>query len=143
MQLYKIHLHENHNATSEQVIDGYLASFPNTLGLYTRKEALKKAIMFGGTIEKHGKNYTTNNLSMIQLSKKEISKAVLNELYCRESHKDTECDENIYQGDVFMAILNECEGKFPNALNENPSQLMDELETLNTICANFDYVMIV
>lgn len=141
MQLYKVKLNEGHTAEPNQVINGYLASFPDELGIYTRGEALKKAIAFNGKIEKHGKNYTVNDSKIIQLAKQELSSAVLRELEGRELYKDTSStfNEPIYFGDVFAAILGEITETIRST---NTPEVQDELIILNNICAKYEYVMI-
>lgn len=141
MQLYKVKLKEDHTANPDQNINGYLALFPNDIGIYSRGEALKKAIMFGGKIEKHGKNYTINECKIIQLAKKELSPAVLRELKEREVYTDPsdETDEPIYYGDVFAGILGEHSEQTLLSFNQD---VIDELIVLDNICANYEYVMI-
>ena len=87
MQLYKVKLNEGHTAKPDQNIDGYLSE-GGMMCLYTRGEALKKAIAFGGKIEQHGKSYTVNDLKVIQLAKQELSYAVQRELDGREVYVD-------------------------------------------------------
>ena len=142
MQLYKIKLNEGHTAEPDQVINGYLASFPDELGIYTRGEALKKAKMFGGKIEKHGKNYTIHECKIIQLAKQELSPAVRNELRDREVYVDTvdDMNESIYYGDVFATILGEVTETVRTA---NTPEVINELLVLDNICAKYQYVMIV
>lgn len=141
MQYYKVKLNEGHTANPDQIINGYLALFPNEIGIYSRREALKKAIMFGGKIEKHGKNYTINECKIIQLAKKELSPAVLRELKEREVYTDPsdETDEPIYYGDVFAGILGEHSEQTLLSFNQD---VIDELIVLDNICANYEYVMI-
>jgi len=141
MQLYKVKLNEGHTAKSDQVINGYLASFPNELGIYTRGEALKKAKMFGGKIEKYGKNYTISKDSIINLSKKELSPAVQRELNGRELYEDTSStfNEPIFFGDVFAAILGDITETVRTA---NTPEVIDELLVLDNICASYEYVKV-
>jgi len=141
MQLYKVKLVAGHTAKPDQIINGYLASFPDELGIYTRGEAIKKAKMFGGKIEKHGKNYTVNDSKIIQLAKQELSSAVLRELEGRELYEDTSStfNEPIYFGNVFAAILGEITETIRSA---NTPELHDELTILDNICAKYEYVMI-
>lgn len=141
MQLYKVKLNESHSAESNQVINGYLASFPNELGIYSRGEALKKAKMFGGKIEKHGKNYTITEDSIINLSKEELSPAVMKELEDREVYVDSDDDINepIYYGDIFATILGEITETVRTA---NTPEVIDELLVLDNICARYEYVRV-
>ena len=140
MQLYKVKLNEGHKAQPDQVTNGYLG-YAGDLELYTRGEALKKAIAFGGKIEKHGKNYTVNEVNIIQLAKEELSPAVRNELRDREVYVDTVDDMNepIYYGDVFATILGEVTETVRTA---NTPEVIDELLVLDNICAKYGYVMV-
>ena len=140
MQLYKVKLNEGHKAQPDQVTNGYLG-YAGDLELYTRGEALKKAIAFGGKIEKHGKNYTVNEVNIIQLAKEELSPAVRNELRDREVYVDTVDDMNepIYYGDVFATILGEVTETVRTA---NTPEVIDELLVLDNICAKYQYVMV-
>jgi transposase-like protein len=108
MQLYKIKLLKGHNARRGEILNGYLGTTDGVC-LYTRGEAIKKARMFGGKIEPHGKNYTAVTSQVISLSRKEISTEVLAELHGREIYKDTDIslNESLYLADVFDAILGE------------------------------------
>lgn len=143
MQLYKVKLNEGHTAEPNQVINGYLASFPDELGIYTRGEALKKAIAFGGKIEKHGRNYSTMESKFLNLDGDELSPAVKRELKNREVYVDTVDDlrEPIYYGDVFATILGE-ETEKEKILQRHAASLIDELIVLDNICANYDYVRV-
>lgn len=140
MQLYKVKLNEGHTAQPDQVTNGYLG-YAGDLELYTRGEALKKAIAFGGKIEKHGKNYTVNQTSIVDLSKQELSPAILKELEDREVYVDSDDDINepIYYADVFSAILGEVTETVRTA---NTPETLDELLVLGNICANYDYVRV-
>lgn len=143
MQLYKVKLNEKSSAKPDQNIDGYLSE-GGMMCLYTRGEALKKAIAFFGKIEKHGKNYTVNELKVIQLAKKELSTAVQRELEGREVFIESETDVNeeaLYYGDVFAGILGE-ETEKPKRLQVHGESLINELLVLDNICANYQYVMV-
>lgn len=143
MQLYKVKLNEGHTAKPDQVTNGYLG-YAGDLGLYTHREAYNKAKVFGGKIEKHGKNYTVNELKVIQLSKEELSTAVQRELVGREVFIESETDVNeeaLYYGDVFAGILGE-ETEKPKRLQVHGESLINELLVLDNICANYQYVMV-
>ena len=141
MQLYKVKLLTPENVLPENNHMGYLAYVKDELGVYTRKEALKKAIFFNGKIEPHGRRYTVNNLRILQLAKSEISKDVLRLLQGRETYKDlSDLNEPLYYGDVFMGILGE---QFE--LGESipcSNVVLDELTILDMLTSNFEYVMI-
>ena len=142
MQLYKVKLRENNFAKPEQIVNGYLAAYPNELGIYTAKEALSKAMLFNGDIEPHGKMYTTKQCKILQLSKQELSPAVLKELNGREVYTDNddELNEPIYYGDVFDAILGEITETIRSA---NTPEVIDELMILSKISAKFEYLILI
>jgi hypothetical protein len=140
MQLYKVRLQEGHTAKPNQNINGYLASYQE-LGIYTRGEALKKAMAFGGKIEKHGKNYSISKTTVINLDGNDLSKTVKRELKEREVYTDPEDETNepIYYGDVFATILGEHLEQTLLSFNQD---VIDELIVLDNICANYEYVRI-
>lgn len=142
MQLYKVQLKDGHTAKPDQNVEGYLGE-AGELCLYTRGEALKKAIAFGGKIEKHGKNYSTSENKILNLDGDELSPAVKRELKQREVYVDTVDDqqEPIYYGDVFATILGE-ETEKEKLLQNHAASLIDELIVLDNICANYDYVRV-
>lgn len=145
MQLYKVKLLEGHSAKKEQIVNGYLAGF-DTIGIYTRGEAIKKASMFGGKIEKHGKNYVGVEQKVLSLSKSQISSIILNEMYGCESHKDTDEDlsENVYYGDIFTDILNkESVNAESGTMLAMSNDLLDELRILETLTQNYAYIILV
>ena len=151
MQLYKVKLLTPESVLPENNHRGYLACVKDELGVYTRKEALKKAIFFNGKIEPHGRRYTVNNLRILQLAKSEISKDVLRLLQGRETYKDlSDLNEPLYYGDVFMGILGE-QHELDEILGEQHELdetlrcnefLLDELTILDMLTSNFEYVMI-
>jgi hypothetical protein len=144
MQLYKVKLNEGHTAKPEQISGGYLGNYEDiNVALYTKSEATKKAKMFGGKIEKHGKNYTAVSMKVLQLSKQEISPAVINQLNGREVFQDTDTavGEIMYYGDVFDAVLGE-QGELSEILCLNEA-VLDELNVLNNLSYQYAYIMFV
>jgi hypothetical protein len=143
MQLYKVKLKDGHIVKTDQTVDGYLGE-AGELCLYTRGEALKKAIAFGGKIEKHGKNYTTSENKILNLDGGELSPAVKRELKQREVYVDVDEDINepIYYGDVFATILGE-ETEKEKLLQNHAASLIDELIVLDNICRYYDYVRVI
>lgn len=142
MQLFKIKLLEGHKAYSDQIAGEYLGN-NSTIdpALYTYRKALIEAKKVGGVIEKHGREYTTNKMSIIQLNKSELSDAVIRDLNGREAFKDADPDLNefIYYGDVFAGMLNEHLEKSEIYFNQDT---IDELLILDTLCGNFEYIML-
>lgn len=140
MQLYRVALKHPDTVEPDQNVRGYLGHNGETC-LYTRGEAIKKARVFGGKIEKYGKSFTTSTISIIRLSEFELSEAIQKELINREVYIDA--DENfndpIYYGDVFAAIA----GELTETINpRNQPEIIEELVILDNICANYEYVMI-
>ena len=144
MQLYKVKLLTGHTAKTDQLYGKYLGNYAYVgVGLFSRAEALKKAIMFGGKIEKHGKNYTTEKLKLIQLSKSELNPVIVGELENREifDDADTNLHQALFCGTVFNDILNEQEDlAFVLQFNKD---ILDELYTLDIMVSGYDYIMIV
>ena len=142
MQLYRVKLNERHTAKPDQMAGEYLGNY-STIdpALYTKSEAQKKAKMFGGTPEPFGKNYAVDSVKSIQLVSKDISKHVLRELEGREVYRDTDNDlcENIYYADVFAGILGEHSEQTLLSFNQD---VIDELLVLDTLCAEYQYVML-
>ncbi len=140
MQLYKVVLNNPDTVEPCQNFNGYLGH-DNNLCLYSRSEAIKKARVFNGKVEKHGKDYTTSIISIVRLSNFELSENIRKELVDREVYIDA--DENfndpIYYGDVFAAIA----GELAETINpRNQPETIEELVVLDNICANYEYVMI-
>lgn len=149
MQLYRVKLNEGHTANADQVSGKYLGTYKSVdPALYTKKEAEKKAKMFGGTAEPFGKNYPMSEAKIIQLNKKDISDHVLNELSGREAFRDTDpdLDECMYYGDVFAGILGEIDEVIEQELlirvAKDTQKVIDELLVLDAICGEFQYVML-
>ena len=142
MQLYKVKLNDPEASQPNTHSNGYLAS-EGELALYKRGEALKKAILFAGKIEKHGKNYTATEVKVLQLSRKEISTDVIRQLEDRELMRDTDggLNECTYYGDVFDAILGEDKEKMN--LMRMSEATAEEIYTLRELTWQYQYLMIV
>jgi hypothetical protein len=150
MQLYRVKLNEGHTAKPYQIAVGYLGNYSTTdPALYSKSEAQKNAKMFGGKIEKFGKDYSLNELKMVQIPKEQLSKELLNELNDRESFTDTDSDldEKVYSADVFEAVLNEVDEAIEQELlvrvGKDTQTLIDELLVLIELTKNYEYVMII
>jgi len=142
MQLYAVKLNEGHKARPDQQFEGYLGS--GYIEFYTRGEAIKKAKAFGGSIKPMGKNYTVKPLNILQLSKKEIHRLIVEELKGMEAFKDTEeIGEPLYYGDVFEQIIGEVSEITKMKGTTFPPNFEMELKVLNTLCFNADYIMLV
>jgi hypothetical protein len=104
-------------------------------------EARKKARAFGGSTEPFGKNYAIDELKVIQLNRKDISKHVLRELNGRQVFIDTDSDlcEFMYYGDVFAGILGEHTEQTLLSFNQD---VIDELLVLDSLCGDYQYVML-
>ena len=142
MQLYGVKLNDGHKARVDQQFEGYLGS--GYIEFYTRGEAIKKAKAFGGSIKPMGKNYTVKPLNILQLSKKEIHRLIVEELKGMEAFKDTEeIGEPLYYGDVFEQIIGEVSEITKMKGTTFPPNFEMELKVLNTLCFNADYIMLV
>jgi hypothetical protein len=149
MQLYRVRLNEGHTAMPDQIAGDYLGGY-ETIDpmLYTRREATKKAKMFGGTTEPFGRNYTIDKLKVIQIPKSQLSQALINELKDREVFIDTDnmLEEVMYSSDVFEAILGEQYEYFEKQtlirVGKEHQVLVDELLVLDEICKDSQYVML-
>ena len=109
---YKVKLTDPKQESSTP--EGYLSNWTDLSqpALYTRGEALKKAFMFGGKIEKAENVPTVTGSSMLILSGKDLVFGVKQLLISRElfGSVDVESINNIiYVGDVFQTILSELE----------------------------------
>ncbi len=141
MQLYKVKLNDPEASQPNSHSNGYLA-IEGELALYKRGEALKKAILFDGKIEKHGKNYTTVSLNVLQLAKSELSPELINELDGREVSTDTTegGGQHLYYGDVFDAILGE---NWEHAtVNRLSFDVAEEVTVLREMSASYAYIML-
>jgi hypothetical protein len=149
MQLYRVKLNEGHTARPDQIAGDYLGGY-ETIDpmLYTRREATKKAKMFGGSIVPFGRDYHLNELKVIQIPKAQLSERLLNELRDREVFTDTDnmLEEVMYSSDVFEAILGEQYEYFEKQtlirVGKEHQVLVDELLVLDEICKDSQYVMI-
>jgi hypothetical protein len=141
MKKFKVVLSEGHSAKPDQVIDGCLASGYNDgkVGLYERKDAKKKASMFGGEIkEVEGLHNVLGILSMQTLPEDALLNDVVKELRGRESFIDADLtnDERLYSGDTFEAIL--CEQVEKKTLSKKALNQVEEL----SLIIRTDYLMV-
>jgi hypothetical protein len=143
MQLYKVKLLAP-SAYPKDNVNGYLGNIMDSgeIALYTRGEAIKKARMFDGKIEPHGKNYVVNTVKICQLFAPQIHPTILKELEGRHTFTDTESiDDNIYTADVFDAILGE-QFELTEVLMFS-DEVLDELRVLSELTSQFEYVLLV
>lgn len=140
MQMYAVRTCKK-GVNKKGIVDGCIANKANEVMIYTRGEAIKKAKLFVGKIEKYGKNYTVTDSKSIQLSSKELSGLVVSAMMNMPEIKafvdvDSYVNETIYYGSVFQEIL--------NVQNENTSlEIIQELRTLAAMCSNFSYIHLV
>jgi hypothetical protein len=140
MKLYGVKLNENHKARTDQVYNGWLGE--NQIELYTRGEAIKKAKAFGGSIKHIGRDYTIKTFNVLHLSKTQIHQLILNELKGWETYTNTEnIEEPMFSGDVFAKILESIIARI-NGKNNLIEPIALELNVLNQLCSNFEYVII-
>lgn len=149
MKLYRVRLNEGHTAKPDQIAGEYLGGYASIDPmLYTHMEAVKKARMFGGSIEPFGRDYTIDRLQVIQIPKSQLSQALINELKDREVFIDTDnmLEEVMYSSDVFEAILGEQYEYFEKQtlimVGKEHQILVDELLVLDEICKDSQYVML-
>ena len=149
MQLYRVRLNEGHTARPDQISGEYLGNYATIDPmLYTHMEAVKKARMFGGSIEPFGRDYTIDKLKVIQIPKAQLSQALINELKDREVfiEIDNMLEEVMYSSDVFEAILGEQYEYFEKQtlirVGKEHQVLVDELLVLDEICKDSQYVML-
>lgn len=149
MQLYRVKLNEGHTAKPDQMAGEYLGNYTSIdPALYRKGEAQKKAKMFGGTIEAFGRDYTVDELKVIQIPKAQLSQAMINELKGREIFVDTDnmLEEALFSCDVFETILGELYECFDNQtlirVGKEHQVLVDELLVLDEICRDSQYIMI-
>lgn len=149
MKLYRVRLNEGHTAKPDQIAGEYLGGYASIDPmLYTHMEAVKKARMFGGSIEPFGRDYTIDRLQVIQIPKSQLSQALINELKDREVFIDTDnmLEEVMYSSDVFEAILGEQYEYFEKQtlirVGKEHQVLVDELLVLDEICKDSQYVML-
>lgn len=149
MKLYRVRLNEGHTAKLDQIAGEYLGGYASIDPmLYTHMEAVKKARMFGGSIEPFGRDYTIDRLQVIQIPKSQLSQALINELKDREVFIDTDnmLEEVMYSSDVFEAILGEQYEYFEKQtlirVGKEHQVLVDELLVLDEICKDSQYVML-
>lgn len=144
MQVYKVRLLKGHLIKKEYVVDGCIGSEvePGKIQFYTRSEAIKKARVFGGKIEAHGKKYTTVSLKVLQLAKSELSTELINELDGREVSTDTTegGGQHLYYGNVFDTILGE--NLENSTVNRLSFDVAEEVTVLNVMSGNYDYIML-
>lgn len=140
---YRVVLKENNTAKDDQKKDGYLASF-GRIGSYTRGEAIKKADMFGGEIERVEETFIITDAKMAQIHENNLLKGVLKELKGREQFEDTEdtLGERIYNADVFEQILSEIGEDGGNPFRVKDKKVIDQLEELADALGEYQYVQI-
>jgi hypothetical protein len=132
MKLYRVKVDPS-TLDADQTKNGYLAAFGCIL-YYTRREAFKKALMFGGKIEPFVSPLVAGirTVTMTQIPRSAISAGVLKALRGNEAFidADEELNETIYTGDIFSQII-----QANNAIEDSPIAITDEavLEELNIL----------
>lgn len=124
--------------------EGFLCDIDGLPMYYTRGEALKKAIMFGGGKLVHEPlSGVFNKVSMIQIPENALLHEVVEELSGREMFNDTDEDlgERIYSGDVFSQILEEILQREDTGFSPVPQKVIDQLNFLSQVC-DAEYIQI-
>jgi hypothetical protein len=105
--LYRVKLGDD--TSPEHNIDGYLGDkdFSETPMIYSRGEALKKALAFKGKIEPYQFSKCIGRLSIQTIPQNALVYSIEKELQGRESFTDTieDLNEKIFSGDIFQTIL--------------------------------------
>lgn len=101
-KLYKVKLEEN----NPKGVKGYLGMV-ETIYLYSRGEAIKKAGMFNGKIEEHIPSIIVAPLSIGQIDAKTIGANILAKFVDSPVFIDTDksTNEKIYKGTIFDDLL--------------------------------------
>jgi phosphotransferase system IIB component len=140
MQLYKIKLDVGGYLTMDKALN--VGGSEDTLCLYGRGEAIKKARAFKGRIEKHGKNHCITELRTAMLDTREINNVILNDMKGREAFVDnTDNNEVIYNGDIFDTILGE-QSELPKD-QQFSVEVLDELNQLSVLMYEYSYIHLV
>jgi len=165
-QLYAIRItdmakYKQNNLSDRKLIDGLLADgFDETKPmLYTQIGVAKqKASIFGGKIEKVGKEYQTDEAKIIKLLAHEISSDLKAKLAGSQYFNDIEptSQEHIYNSGVFENLLDvhkTIEAGRVKAANVNigndvvapflSESLVDECRVLSEICTGYDYLQLI
>ena len=129
MQLFKV-----------QLDGGVYLKDNETLCLYSRGEAIKKARAFNGKIKPHGKAYLVSDARVMQLAKKDISPEILAQLDGRELMKDNDVNlnEGFYYGGVFNDILDE-QMELSETLRLN-EYILEDIHVLSVMAWQYDYI---
>lgn len=143
MELFRVKVDPS-TLKAEQTKNGYLTAF-GSIVYYTRKEALKKARMFGGKIDPVVSPLVAGirTLTFTQIPRSSVSAGVLKALRGSEAFIDTdsELDEAIYTGDIFSQIIQANDGMDGSPLAITDEAVLEELNMLNQITT--EYVQIV
>lgn len=141
-QSYVVKLKKDHLALEHQIVDGYLGMKGNGLKaqkfIYDKKEAYKKARIFGGKAMPYGKIYEhTSTAAILILTRSELHPSILKEMRGREILTDigrpNESGVAMYERGIFEAILYDC---------NNEKQTEIELGSLNTLSQDYDYIIV-
>lgn len=141
-QSYVVKLKKDHLALDHQVVDGYLGMKGKGLKaqrfVYDKKEAYKKARIFGGKAMPYGKIYEqTSSAAILILTRSELHPSILKEMRGREILTDIgrpdETGVAMYERGIFESILYD---------STNDNQVVIELESLNNLSQTYDYIMI-
>lgn len=138
MKKFRVVLKEGNTAKPDQRVNGYLGNVfgDGKIATYERKEAKKKASMFGGEIEEvEGLHNVIGNLTMQTIPRSALIDGVEKQLRGREMFVDNDLhnSEQMFSGDVFEAIASEYDGVNKKTLNQ-----LNELAEL----IHADYVLI-
>lgn len=143
---YKVKLNNPKKAdhiTNHVTKDGYLMSFGRT-ATYTRGEAIKKARMFDGKIERVEETFIVTDAKIAQIHENNLLKGVLKQLQGREMFVDADPhnEERMYSADVFEQILSEQDGLEGSRMAIQNEEVIAQLEELADALGEYQYVQL-
>ena len=136
-QTFKVKLNDEHSADETQISNGYLGD--NKSGYiyqYERRDAKKKAMMFGGKVEEIKPTFLVADLKIGQIDENNLLDGVVKLLKNMESFVDVQkgIGDKLYPADVFEKILNifVCSDK-----------TLAQLQELVMYFIDYDYIMVI
>ncbi len=144
---YKVKLLNGHTAKPTQIVNGYLGNSFNDgkVEKYSRGEAIKKAHMFGGVTEKIERTVLVKETATITLDENSLIFGVelLLKSWIPTFLNGSDKTQVIYKASVFQDILNDNSKLLKEASTIASDKVLNQLEELVDITANYDYVIII
>ena len=136
-QIFKVKLNDDNSADETQISNGYLGD--NKSGYiyqYERRDAKKKAMIFGGKVEEIKPTFLVADLTIGQIDENNLLDGVVKLMVSMESFIDVQkgIGDKLYPADVFEKILNifVCSDK-----------TLTQLQELVMYFVGYDYVMVI